>query len=137
MKVAHTSDKNLFDRYYLNQAGGGGVVFKGARMQRGHGLGGLFSGILKSAIPLLKSGLKAAVPMFKRGAMTLGKQMLDTGMNVAGDMLAGQSLKTAAKNRVSQAKNQLKRKALQKIAAGPPGKRAKTRQKRRRDIFDV
>ena len=124
-------DRNLFDDYYVNQAGGGSSVFRGAQMQKGHGLGGLFRGIIKSAIPLLKSGMKAATPMLKKGAKSLGKQMLHSGMNLAGDLLEGKSLKSSANARVLQAGHRLKRKALQR----PPGKRTK-RQKRQKDIFD-
>ena len=145
MKVVHESNGKLFDRYYSNQAGsGGGVdVFRGTRMQKGHGLGGLFRGLFKSAMPLLKSGMKAAAPMLKRGAKTLGKQVLDSGMNLAGDLLDGESIKSSARKRVLEAKNQLKRKALQTmIYSGPPGKRTRRRKttrnpKRQKDIFDA
>ena len=137
MKTTSKIDNNLFDRYYLNQAGGGGGVdvFKGVRVQKGHGLGGLFRGIIKSAMPLLKSGIKSAKPMLKSGVKVLGKHMLDMGMNLAEDLMEGQSFKSAVKRRSSQAGKKLKRKALQTIAKRPPGKRMK-RQKHHNDIFD-
>ena len=56
-------------------------VFAGGRVQRGHGLGSLFGGLIRSATPLIKSG-----------AIALGKRALKTGLNVAGDVLCGQSM---------------------------------------------
>ena len=61
-------------------------------MQRGHGLGSLFGGLIRSAVPLIKSG-----------AIALGKRAFRTGLNVAGDVLAGHNLKDAAKRHVREA----------------------------------
>lgn len=135
MKV-HQSDRHLFDRYYLNQAGGGGRgdVFRGSRMQRGHGIGGLFKGLFKSVKPLLKSGMKTVAPILKKGARAVGKQAFDSGMNLASDLLEGRNIKTAVRKRAIEARDQLKRKALQNL--GPPGKRIKKRKQRAKDIFD-
>ena len=138
MKAAHKSDRNLFDRYYLNQAGGGDV-FRGTRMQRGHGIGGLFRGLFKSVKPLLKSGAKTVAPLLKKGMRFVGKQAVDSGMKLAGDLLEGRNVKTAARERALEARDRLKRKALQSL--GPPGKRTKrrksTNQRRARDVFDA
>ena len=86
MKV-HQSDRNLFDRYYMNQAGGGGRgdVFRGSRMQRGHGIGGLFKGLFKSVKPLLNSGMKTVAPILKKGLRVVGQQAIDSGMHLASD----------------------------------------------------
>ena len=122
-----------YNDYYARQAGGSLPYFAGAQYQRGHGLGSLFGGLLRSAMPLLK-----------RGAMALGKGALKTGVRIAGDVLSGQNIKTAAKRRVT-------------VLSGlrpPPGKRIKhptakatltavkrqhkrkTSKKRDADIFD-
>ena len=41
------------EEYYLNQAGGALPHFVGGEFQRGHGLGTVISGYMRSAIPLL------------------------------------------------------------------------------------
>jgi hypothetical protein len=61
--------------YYIHQAGKGYPVFAGRRYQRGHGLGSIFGGLFKAAMPLLK-----------KGAKTLGREALKTGLNIAGDV---------------------------------------------------
>ena len=48
--------------------GGARPYFKGARVQKGHGFGSLFSGLLRSV----------------RGALALGKRALTTGAQIAG-----------------------------------------------------
>ena len=75
--------------YYARQAGGALPYFAGAPYQR-HGLGSLFGGLLRSAMPLIK-----------RGAVALGKGTLKTGVRIADDVLSGQSIKRAAKRRVT------------------------------------
>jgi hypothetical protein len=46
-------------------------VFAGRRYQRGHGLGSIFGGLFKAAMPLLK-----------KGAKTLEREALKTGLNM-------------------------------------------------------
>ena len=75
-----------YNDYYARQACGALPYFAGAPYQRGHGLGSLFGGLLRSAMPLIK-----------RGAVALGKGALKTGVRIADDVLSGQSLKRAAK----------------------------------------
>ena len=78
--------------YYARQAGGALPYFAGARYLPGHGLGSLFGGLLRSAIPLTK-----------RGAVALGRGALKTGVRIADDFLSRQSIKKAAKRRVADA----------------------------------
>ena len=124
-----------YNDYYARQAGGSLPYFAGAQYQRGHGLGSLFGGLLRSVMPLLK-----------RGAVDLGRGALKTGARIADDVLSGQNIKTAAKRRVTDA-------VLSGLRA-PPGKRIKrptakatvtavkqrhkrkTFKKREADIFD-
>ena len=58
--------------YYARQVGGALPYFSGARVQRGHGFGSLFSGLLRSVAPLIR-----------RGALALGKRALTTGAHIA------------------------------------------------------
>ena len=81
-----------YNEYYARQAGGALPYFAGAQYQRGHGLGSMFGGLLRSAMPLIK-----------RGAVALGRGALKTGVRIAGDVLSGQNIKTAAKRRVTDA----------------------------------
>ena len=75
-----------YDDYYARQVGGALPYFTGARVQRGHGFGSLFSGLLRSVAPLIR-----------RGAVALGKRALTTGAQIASDVVAGQNVKKAAK----------------------------------------
>ena len=99
-----------YDDYYAQQVGGALPYFAGARVQRGHGFGSLFGGLLRSVAPLIK-----------RGALALGNRALKTGAQIAGDILSGEYIRTAAKRRTKTAGRDL----LQSLLATPPGKRVK------------
>ena len=128
MKKIHTPNH----KFYLDQAkqkGGNLPAFHGARFQRGYGLGSIFRGLFRWAVPHLQEGAKM-----------LGKKALQTGVDVAQDVLAGENLKTAAKKRAKQAlglpsqdspqsgagKKGTKRKAQPRKKSSPPGKKRKT-----------
>ena len=114
-----------YNDYYARQVGGALPYFTGARVQRGHGFGSLFSGLLRSVAPLIK-----------RGAVALGKRALTTGAQIAGDVVAGQNIKKSAKRRATAAGRDL----MQSLLNTPPlpGKRVKrtkrTTRRRRRAI---
>ena len=99
-----------YDDYYAQQVGGALPYFAGARVQRGHGFGSLFGGLLRSVAPLIK-----------RGALALGNRALKTGAQIAGDILSGENIRTAAKRRTKTAGRDL----LQSLLVTPPGKRVK------------
>ena len=99
-----------YDDYYAQQVGGALPYFAGARVQRGHGFGSLFGGLLRSVAPLIK-----------RGALALGNRALKTGAQIAGDILSGENIRTAAKRRTKTAGRDL----LQSLLATPPSKRVK------------
>ena len=77
----------------------------------------------------------------------LGKRALQTGVDVAQDMLAGENVKTVTKKRAKQAlslpsqtssqsgggRKAIKRKAQPRKISSPPGKRAKASQQQRRN----
>ena len=135
----YVGDPKLYENYYCSQAGRGLPVFIGGRSLRGRGLGNILGGIGRSLIPLLKSGGKA---LLKEGAQT--------GMQVARDVLSGQSVKSAVKRRAKDAGKRLFHQAVGSVLGGedgPPGKRIKSstprvnkhraprRQRRTKDIF--
>ena len=72
-----------YNDYYARQAGGALPYFAGAQYQRDHGLGSLFGGLLRSAMPLIK-----------RGAVALGKGALKTGIR------AGSLYRTPTQNSI-------------------------------------
>ena len=118
----HYTDPGHFDKYYMNQVGSGMAFYRGSpRIQRGYGLGGLLGGLFRSAIPFLK-----------KGAAAIGKQALQTGMEIADDVMGGQNVKTAAKRRMKQAGRQLVTKAGRKIQKGGGKGRGNRRKKTNR-----
>ena len=119
--VRHTpyvGNSKAYEDYYCSQAGHGLPVFIGGRNIRGRGLGSLLGGIGRSLIPLLKSGGKA---LLKEGART--------GMQVAHDVLSGQSVKSAMKQRAKQAGKRLFDQAVGQVVgrSAPPGQSARKR----------
>src|SRR6218665_1967045 len=70
------ASRSLYEDYYVKQSGNGMPVFHGTRMQRGHGLGSILSGLFRRAWPVIQSGAKA-----------FGKQFLKTGLQVANDVV--------------------------------------------------
>ena len=127
--------------YYARQAGGALPYFAGAPYKQGHGLSNLFGGLLRSVMPLIR-----------RGAMNLGKGALKTGVRIADDVLSGQSIKRAAKRRVTDTgKTMLRdllipgvrpRKLIKHTSAKKGGttatrqRKRQTFEKREADIFD-
>ena len=114
-----------YNDYYVRQVGGALPYFTGARVQRGHVFVSLFSGLLRSVASLIK-----------RGAVALGYRALTTGGQIAGDVVAGRSVKKAAKRRATPADRDL----MQSLLNTPPlpGKRVKRIKRpapRRRRVF--
>ena len=89
MKPTHRYDTKAYDDYDIHQAGKGYAVVARRRYQRGHGLGSIFGGFFKAAISLLK-----------KGAKTLEREALKTGLNIAGDVVQERNIKQAAKSRL-------------------------------------
>ena len=122
MKPTHHHDTKAYQDYYIHQAGNGYLVFAGRRYQRGDGLGSIFGGLFKAAMPLLK-----------KGAKTLGRKALKTGFNIAGDDVQGINIKQAAKSRLKSTGQNLLQKAMDTVrtpeqrAIKEPAKRKKTR----------
>ena len=95
MKKLYAPNHKLYEQYYVDQAkqkGGNLPAFHGARFQRGYGLGSIFKGLFRWAMP-----------HSQQGAKMLGKRALQTGVDVAQDVLAGENVKTATNKRAKQA----------------------------------
>ena len=94
MKKLHAPNHKLYEQYYVDQAkqkGGNLPAFHGARFQRGYGLGSIFKGLFRSAMPRLQQGAKV-----------IGRKALQTGVNVALDVLDGDNIKKAISKQAKQ-----------------------------------
>ena len=92
MKKLHAPNHKLYEQYYVDQAkqkGGNLPAFHGARFQRGYGLGSIFKGLFRWAMPHLQQGAKV-----------IGRKALQTGVNVAQDVLDGDNIKKAIMPRI-------------------------------------
>jgi hypothetical protein len=97
------------EEYYNWQNGGGrseGIprVFVGASYQRGHGIGSFLGGLFRKILPFIS-----------RGARAVGKEALRAGINVMEDVENKTPLREAVRNRFVESRNNLKRKAKEKI----------------------
>lgn len=97
-----------YEEFFGAQQGGGrgvGRVFVGAPFQRGHGgIGSFLTGVFRRVLPLLT-----------RGARTIGKEALRTGMNIMSDVSANTPIRDSFRNRMRESGEKLKRKAEEKI----------------------
>ena len=107
--------------YYSQQKGHGLSVYKGATIQRGHGIGGFFSTLLKGAMPLAMKGLKA-----------VGRQAISSGWNVARDAISGRDVGQSARTNLKTAGDNLVGRLVHSMAPGRSSKRAKPPAKPRR-----
>ena len=127
-------DRRAFEHYYANQCGHGSLpVFYGARMQRGHGIGSIFGGLFRTIFPILK-----------RVAPTIGRQAMETGMQIVKDVAGGQSVKEAAKARVAEAIqkgiNKVAEQGQDQTGSGKPHKRNRStsvKQRKKKKIDDI
>ena len=90
------------------QYGGRVLVFRGAPLQRGHGLGGLFKTLFRVAVP----AIRRAASIAKREATRFGKSALKrrakAGANVLEDVVTNRSiLKEALKNELKKPQSML------------------------------
>ena len=100
-KVAHRQQRR---QSATRQYGGRVLVFRGAPLQRGHGLGGLFKTLFRVAVPVLRR----AAPIVKRTVVRVGKasskRAVKVGAKALKDVATNKStLKEAIKQRVQEA----------------------------------
>jgi len=95
------ASRRMYEDYYTGQAGGHMPVFRGAIHQRGHGLGNVIGGLFRRVVlPFLRTSTKGIVPFLKKNKKTFIRNALRTGMEVADDVLEGESLKSSMKKRI-------------------------------------
>ncbi|MCP4495047.1 MAG: hypothetical protein GY820_48270 [Gammaproteobacteria bacterium] len=118
---------------YFPQTGDGLPAFSGSAYQRGYGLGGVFKGLMRFVMPMVKQAGKA-----------VGKQVLRTAGEIAQDVVNDVSVKESLERRGKRGVGRLLKKgnrAVKKSMVGSGlGKRPrvmrKRQMKRMRDIFD-
>ena len=82
-------DVKQFKQYYLRGQQGESIAgFRGARIQRGYGIGNFFKSIARFAILLVK-----------RGAQAFGRRALGAAVDVGHDILEGKNVKQSIKSR--------------------------------------
>ena len=86
------ASRQMYEDYYTGQVGGNMPVFRGMRHQRGHGLGNVIGRLFRRVV----------LPFPKKNKKALIRNEMKTGMEVADDVLEGQSLKSSVKNRIPQ-----------------------------------
>ena len=120
----------------VQQYGGRVLVFRGAPLQRGHGLGGLFKTLFRVAVPVIRR----AAPIAKRVAMRVGKsaakRAAKAGAKVLEDVATNRStLKESLKERAQEAALNAAMDAINKSASkgtsNTPVKHAKKKQRGR------
>ena len=81
---------DFYEDYNASQVGHGISipVYTGKAVMSGNGIGSIFSGLMRSAMPMLK-----------RGAMAAGKKLLSMGVGVLSDVASGQNFSQSAKSR--------------------------------------
>ena len=116
---------------------GGFEVFRGPMYQQGYGLGGYFRNFFKWIIPMAE---KHALPHLKSGLEAVKNQAIQSVSNIAQDTIKGKNIRDSLQENVSQAIENLKSKAENKLRGG--GKRKKIhkivfkKKKNTNDIFD-
>jgi len=120
--------------YYKHQTGGSPIsIYSGRVSQRGHGVGGFLSSLLRGATPVFKS---------------LGKSLLNAGLNVAGDVLSGEGLKRSLKKQGKTVGRTMLRKGVKAIKGTfePPKKKIrrtvtkipkKKKKRTKKDLFSL
>lgn len=101
MYVYQPAPAEDYFRYYKNQAGFGqphpGIsTFRGARYQRGNGLGSIFSSLVRAITPLFKSSI------VRNAGRKLGTAALSSGLNLGSDLLEGKNFGQSLKRRAAE-----------------------------------
>ena len=87
-----SEDPQRYVAYYHNQAGGYLPGFSGASSMYGAGLGGLFRGLFRMAMPLLKKGIGIAKPHLKAAAKNIVSDVISKVVNHHRDNYPGATL---------------------------------------------
>jgi hypothetical protein len=71
--------------------------------------------LYRIALPILKSAARATVPVAKKAGKAMARQAVDTGMEIARDLAAGDEWRMATKKRVAEGVDKLAAKTGESI----------------------
>lgn len=135
-RKSYVCDPNLILRHYQH---GGIVPYQGHLVQRGYGIGNLFSSVFRSVVPLAK---KYLIPNLKKATKYVAPRLIESGLDVLGDVaLRKKNIKQALKERGQERLQELEEKIseMNKIKRKKPKSKKAIpvrRKKRKKDIFD-
>ena len=78
-------------------------AFKGAARQKSYGIGGIFKGMTRTFAPVVKKGL-----------LCLGKQILQSGVQVLDDVSRGEDMEVAIRIRAVEGAKKMGKKSINK-----------------------
>ena len=90
-------------------------AFKGTARQRGYGIGGIF-----------KVQSRTFAPAVKKGHLNLGKQALQSGVQVLDNVIQGKDVKTAIKRYAVEGAKMIGKKSINKAPARKTASRKQT-----------
>ena len=85
--------------------------FSGPVVQRGYGIGGIFSRIFRAAVPLFKK----AAPVLKSAAKTVAKEAVRSGADVLDDVISGRSIGDSLSEHSTEAAKRVAPKCVRKL----------------------
>ena len=101
-----------YQQYFTNQVGGGQSIYTGRRYQRGHGLGNVLGSLFRTVAPMLR-----------KTAVSLGKDVLRSGVSAGSraltDIVAGAPVKKSIKRHFVDEGRQLVNKRLKPNKTAP------------------
>lgn len=147
MYQPHIPNTDKYVAYYTAQAGGDLPGYSGIASQYGAGLGGIFRGLFRLAVPLLKRGFSVAAPHLKTAAKNIVSDVITNVATRVRDpqegsgpmVMARWPIKRPPGKRGSAQPRKIRRVANKKSSTG--GRKKNTRVKRRsnktlsKDIF--
>nr|DAC81399.1 TPA_asm: cupiennin [Pimephales minnow adintovirus] len=102
----HYRESPDYVAYYQNQAGGALPGYAGGGVMYGSGLGGIFRGLFRMAIPLLKRGFSIAKPHLKSAAKNIASDVFSNVLMRShgdeGKAQGGSGLMVMARKRTSK-----------------------------------
>ena len=105
------------------------LVHSGPQSQRGYGFGSILSGLFRAAKPMISRGIKFAGRVAtSKAAKKLGNRLMDTGLDVATDLLKGENPRGNIDKNIEEAKEEI----ISELQAAKSGKRAVSKRRRKR-----
>jgi predicted peroxiredoxin len=118
----------LYKRPLVNVRGYGLIpMYKGQLRQRGYGVGGLFSSLLKLLQPVVKKGLSTITKVGKKFVTSdvvksigkdVKKSLLKSGKNIVADALEGKNIKESISKQLEEQQEMLNQQVKKLRSAG-------------------